>query len=272
MPELPEVETTKRGISAHITGQTVSSLRIHNPSLRWPVPVRKLQTSLPGREILSVSRRAKYLLLECSTGCLIIHLGMSGSLRVLDQSVPVEKHDHIEILFENGKVLRLRDPRRFGAVLWTSQPVNQHRLLCHLGPEPLSSEFDGQYLFRKTRQRRCSIKNFIMNAQIVVGIGNIYASESLFHAGIRPGRAAMSLSRQACHELVIDIKSVIEKAITAGGTTLRDFSNSDGKPGYFSQSLSVYGREGEECQRCGTTIKKKILGQRSSFYCPNCQK
>lgn len=272
MPELPEVETTRRGIAGHITGQTIASIRVNNPNLRWPVPVSEMQSALPGQKICSVERRAKYLLLDCGTGCIIIHLGMSGSLRILDQSIAVEKHEHVEILFENGKVLRLRDPRRFGSVLWTDKPVYEHRLLASLGPEPLADDFDADYLFKISRNRRCSIKNFIMNAQCVVGVGNIYASEALFHAEIRPGKAAKVMSRKSCDRLVSSIKQVLNKAIEAGGTTLRDFSNSEGQAGYFSQSLAVYGREGESCLQCGAGIKRKLISQRSSFYCPNCQK
>ncbi len=272
MPELPEVETTRRGLSGHITGQTISSIRVNNPKLRWPVPVSNMQSSLPGQKILSVKRRAKYLLLDCGIGSLIIHLGMSGSLRILDQSVAAQKHDHVEILFSNGKVLRLRDPRRFGAVLWTIQPAYEHRLLANLGPEPLGDKFDGNYLFHKTRKRRCCIKNLIMDARIVVGIGNIYASEALFHAGLRPGISAAGLTRQSSHLLVAAIRQVLSDAIAAGGTTLRDFTNSEGQAGYFRQSLFVYGREAEQCLQCGASIKRKLTGQRSSFYCPNCQK
>ena len=238
MPELPEVETTRRGISEHITGQTISSIRVNNPKLRWPVPVSNMQSSLPGRQILSVKRRAKYLLLDCGNGSLIIHLGMSGSLRILDQSIAAEKHDHVEILFDNGKVLRLRDPRRFGAVLWTEQPTDEHRLLASLGPEPQSDLFDGNYLFDKTRKRRCSIKNLIMNSHIVVGVGNIYASESLFKAGINPKRKAGKISRPRLQKLVDAIKLTLNEAINEGGTTLRDFVNSDGAPGYFAQNRS----------------------------------
>ncbi|MEA1888563.1 MAG: bifunctional DNA-formamidopyrimidine glycosylase/DNA-(apurinic or apyrimidinic site) lyase [Pseudomonadota bacterium] len=272
MPELPEVETTRRGIDRHITGQTISSVRVNNPNLRWPVPVSIMQSALPGCKIHSVKRRAKYLLLDCGTGSLIIHLGMSGSLRILDQTTIAEKHDHVEIMFDNGKVLRLQDPRRFGAVLWTEQPPDEHRLLSRLGPEPLSDDFDGNYLFKKTRKRSCSIKNLIMDAHIVAGVGNIYASEALFHAGIRPGKSAVGLTRQASHRLAAAIRQVLEKAIAAGGTSLQDFTNIEGQAGYFSQSLFVYGREAEPCLQCGTNVKRKLIGQRSSFYCPYCQK
>jgi len=272
MPELPEVETTRRGIAEHITDQTISSIRVNNPNLRWPVPTREMQSLLPGHKVLSVKRRAKYLLLDCEVGVIIIHLGMSGSLRILDQSAAVTKHEHVEILFENGKVLRLRDPRRFGSVLWTNKPLDDHRLFASLGPEPLGVEFNAEYFFSKTRHRRCSIKNLIMNANIVVGVGNIYASEALFHAGIRPGKAASGLSKKSSHRLVTEIKRVLSNAIDAGGTTLKDFTNSEGEAGYFSQSLSVYGRDGEKCLQCGAEIKQKRIAQRSSFYCPYCQK
>jgi len=272
MPELPEVETTRRGIQAHIIGPVISEIRINNPNLRWPVPSEALMTALPGQKILSVIRRGKYLLLNCGNGHLILHLGMSGSLRIIRQSVAAEKHEHIEILFNNGKVLRLRDPRRFGAALWTEQPPYEHPLLSSLGPEPLADDFDGEYLFQQTRNRRCSIKNLIMDAHVVVGVGNIYASESLFHAGIRPAKAASRLSHKSCHKLVLAIKKILTRAIAAGGTTLRDFTDSNGQAGYFSQRLFVYGREGENCLQCTGMIRRKLIGQRSSFYCPYCQK
>jgi formamidopyrimidine-DNA glycosylase len=272
MPELPEVETTRRGIKDHIIGPVITEVRINNPRLRWPVPEGVLTTVLPGQKILAVSRRGKYLLLDCGNGHLILHLGMSGSLRILKQSVPAEKHEHIEILFNNGMVLRLRDPRRFGAALWTDQPPEKHSLLASLGPEPLDDDFDGVYLFQQTRKRRCSIKNLIMNSHIVVGVGNIYASESLFQAGIRPSKPAARLTRKSCSRLVQAIKKILTQAIAAGGTTLRDFTDSDGKAGYFSQRLFVYGREGKNCMLCGAAVRRSIIGQRSTFYCPYCQK
>jgi len=272
MPELPEVETTRRGISSHIVDQVITEVRINNPHLRWPVPVDELQSALPRQKILSVDRRAKYLLLDCGNGHLIVHLGMSGSLRILKQSVPAEKHEHVEIFFKNGSVLRLRDPRRFGAVLWTDKLPQTHTLLASLGPEPLSDDFNAEYLFKQTRKRRCCIKNLIMDAHIVAGVGNIYASESLFHAGIRPSNAAMRLSRQSCSRLVHAIKKTLTQAIAAGGTTLRDFTDSNGQAGYFSQGLFVYARDGQNCLYCENLIKRKQLGQRSSFYCPYCQK
>lgn len=272
MPELPEVETTRLGIAAHITGPVITEVRINNPNLRWPVPVDELHACLPGQRILSVNRRAKYLLLDCGVGHLIIHLGMSGSLRILQQSIAAKKHEHIEILFSNGTVMRLRDPRRFGAVLWTNQPTDEHPLLASLGPEPLDKEFNGDYLFQHTRKRRCTIKNFIMDSHVVVGVGNIYANESLFQAGIRPSKPAARLSQQSSLKLATAIKKVLTQAITAGGTTLRDFTDSNGQAGYFSQRLFVYGRDEEDCLLCGATVMRKVIGQRSSFYCPNCQK
>jgi len=271
MPELPEVETTCRGIAEHVIGHTITEIRINNQNLRWPVPVHKIQSSLPGQKITEVARRAKYILLNCETGHLIIHLGMSGSLRILKQTSHPEKHDHVEIFFNNGTVLRLRDPRRFGAVLWTDQSPEKHSLIASLGPEPLEEKFNQEYLFQKTRKRRCSIKNLIMDAHIVVGVGNIYASEALFHAGIRPGKSAGRLTKKDCHRLVTEIRHVLTQAIAAGGTTLRDFTDSNGKAGYFSQKLFVYGREGKSCLFCDNSIKRKLIGQRSSFYCPNCQ-
>lgn len=272
MPELPEVETTCRGIADHVIGHVITKIQINNPHLRWPVPVQEIQSSLPGKKILSVCRRAKYILLKCSNGHLIIHLGMSGSLRILKQTSHSEKHDHVEIFFANGTVLRLRDPRRFGAVLWTDQSPEKHPLIASLGPEPLEGKFNQQYLFQMTRKRQRSIKNLIMDAHVVVGVGNIYASEALFHAGIRPGKSAGRLTKKDCHRLVTEIRQVLTRAIAAGGTTLRDFTNSDGNAGYFSQELFVYGREREMCLLCGSSIKRKLIGQRSSFYCPNCQK
>ena len=272
MPELPEVETTRRGIAAPMLGNTVSEIRVHNSQLRWPVPVGDLQKALPGRIINSVSRRGKYLLIDCGTGHLIIHLGMSGSLRILDQGTPLAKHDHVEILFTDGKVLRMHDPRRFGAVLWTADAPAMHALLVALGPEPLNDDFNGEYLFSKTRKRRCTIKSLVMDSHVVVGVGNIYASESLFRAGIRPGKSAARLTRRSCTDLASAIKQVLADAIEVGGTTLRDFTRADGQAGYFSLSLSVYGRAGESCKVCGETIKHRQIAQRSSFYCPQCQK
>jgi formamidopyrimidine-DNA glycosylase len=218
-----------------------------------------------------VSRRGKYLQLHTPRGTLILHLGMSGSLRLVDATIAAEKHDHVDIVFDHGMALRLRDPRRFGAVLWTSRPPEQHELLKDLGPEPLSRDFTGDYLYRRSRGRKLSIKAYIMDSKIVVGVGNIYANEALFLSGIRPGKAAGRISRAQYDTLVEQIKSVLRRAIAAGGTTLRDFINGEGKPGYFKQQLNVYGRGGEACFHCGGEIKLRQQAQRATYYCPHCQ-
>lgn len=271
MPELPEVETTRRGIEPHIKDRQVSEVIVRHHQLRWPVP-RGLKARLAGHRVQSVSRRAKYLLLGFDHGTLILHLGMSGSLRIVDGALPAEKHDHVDIVFDNGKVLRLTDPRRFGCVLWTKDDPQQYELLADLGPEPLSDAFDGAYLFQRSRGRKGTIKQFIMDGKIVVGVGNIYASESLFLSGINPKRIAGKISRERYDKLAKAIKEVLAAAIAQGGTTLRDFVGGDGKPGYFAQQLNVYGREGEPCRVCGTAIRQLVQGQRSSYYCPNCQR
>ena len=272
MPELPEVETTRRGISALVINKPISDIRVHDSRLRWPVPEQELRQSLPGNRFTKIVRRAKYLLLDTGHGHVIMHLGMSGSLRVVATETPCGKHDHVEICFADHTSLRLRDPRRFGAVLWTDDDPQQHPLIAHLGPEPLDRAFSVESLFLASRKRRVTIKSFIMDARNVVGVGNIYACESLFRAGIRPGRAAGRLTRSECSRLATEIKHVLSDAIQAGGTTLRDFTDSDGSPGYFSQSLYVYGRESEPCLCCGSMIKRRIIGQRSTFYCPACQR
>ncbi len=269
MPELPEVETTCRGISPHITGKRITSVIVRQPKLRWPVP-SGLNKKLCGEKILRVSRRAKYLLVETGKGTLIMHLGMSGSLRILSASIPAMAHDHFDLVF-GKQCLRLRDPRRFGAVLWTSKPTEQHELIKSLGPEPLSDMFDTDYLYTKSRKRQVNIKNFIMNSHIVVGVGNIYASESLFLAGINPKRKAGSISKKRYEKLVTSIKIVLDKAIKEGGTTLQDFSNAEGKPGYFAQQLNVYGRQGEACNHCDAPVQQITQGQRSTYFCPRCQ-
>ena len=270
MPELPEVETTRRGIEPHILGATLRRVVVRNASLRWPVP-RYLNRSLAGQTIQSLQRRGKYLLLGFSTGTVIIHLGMSGSLRVLDCNIPQQKHDHVDFIFQNGQCLRLRDPRRFGAVLYTSKDPLQHKLLADLGPEPLERGFTGDHLFRHSRGKKVAVKLFIMNSKIVVGVGNIYANEALFLAGINPRRSAGRLSAKSYAQLAQSIKTVLRAAIKAGGTTLRDFTAENGRPGYFQQKLNVYGKTGEPCSRCGTTIKHITLGQRATYYCPYCQ-
>lgn len=271
MPELPEVETTLRGIAPHVTNNTVKAVLVRHWQMRWPVPAN-LPELLRGKKILGLERRGKYLLFRFSKGHLILHLGMSGSLRVVEHGTPPGKHDHLDLQLTTGKSLRFTDPRRFGAVLWTQEPVERHPLLAQLGPEPLSVEFDGDYLFRQSCGRRLAVKLFIMDSKVVVGVGNIYANEALFLAGIRPGKAAGRLSRAQCHVLVEEIKKVLKRAIAAGGTTLRDFTNSEGKPGYFKQELFVYGREGEACLRCDNVLKNKRLGQRATVYCSLCQR
>lgn len=274
MPELPEVETTRKGIQPKTEQQSITHMVIRNPSLRWPVDSR-LPEKLSGLTVLKVGRRGKYLLLETRKGTLLIHLGMSGNLRVLPKGTPVQKHDHIDIEFENGFLLRLNDPRRFGAVLW-HEPIegesHEHALLAKLGPEPLSDAFNGDALYQSARNRKVAIKSLIMNSQVVVGAGNIYANESLFLSGIHPRTPAQKLTRKQCVELAANIKLVLAAAIKQGGTTLKDFLNADGKPGYFEQKLNVYDREGKACPVCATPIERIVLNQRASYFCPNCQK
>lgn len=270
MPELPEVETTRRGITPHLIGQRVSKLIIRQSKLRWPIP-EILISELPGQRIESIERRAKYLLVNTSVGSALLHLGMSGSLRVLDPDTAPGKHDHFDWLLDSGRLLRFTDPRRFGSLLW--QPVGStHELLAHLGPEPLSDDFDGDHLWRLSRGRSAAIKTFIMDQAIVVGVGNIYAAEALFAAGIHPRRKAGAVSRERYARLAEAVKQILSYAIKRGGTTLRDFISPDGAPGYFEQELTVYGRVGEPCRNCGSMIRSITLGQRSTFYCPQCQR
>jgi formamidopyrimidine-DNA glycosylase len=329
MPELPEVEITRRGLASHLTGLTIADVVIRNAKLRWPIP-KNLPELLRGCTIRSLKRRAKYLLMNCGsvhsrfatlnneihharsplpnplprageganeslrefhvTGTLILHLGMSGSLRILPADTPPDKHDHFDLLLSDGTLMRLRDPRRFGAVLWHSGDVHTHPLLASLGPEPLEDEvstpslalplqgggnkskFDARYLYQATRRRSVSIKQCIMDSHIVVGVGNIYANEALFRAGIKPQLAAGKLSLPRCARLVEEIRATLAEAIKLGGSTLRDFVNSSGQPGYFQRNYWVYGRSGEPCRRCGSPISQIRQGQRSSFYCRNCQK
>ena len=244
---------------------------MRDPRLRWPVP-RRLAKELPGQVIDRVGRRAKYLLLETGTGTAILHLGMSGCLRLVDSSHPPGKHDHVDLQLDNGRALRFTDPRRFGSLHWTTRPAGAHRLLRELGPEPLDTVFSGDYLYELSRGRRVAVKNFIMNSHVVVGIGNIYASEALYMAGIHPKRMAGRISRQKYGLLSEVVKEVLQDAIAAGGTTLRDFVNGEGKPGYFRQHLNVYGRHGEPCISCRVPVREIRLGQRSTFYCPKCQR
>ena len=327
MPELPEVEITRRGLAAHLTGLTIADVVIRNAKLRWPIP-KNLPRLLRGLTIRSLKRRAKYLLMDCGSGTLILHLGMSGSLRILPANTPAEKHDHFDLVLSNGTLMRLRDPRRFGALLWHSGDVLTHPLLATLGPEPLEEEFNpknslasslaitgdsptlgkggeggfkpradtkspsvpllqrgkphevpnglsgftARYLYQATRGRKISIKQCIMDNHIVVGVGNIYANEALFRAGIKPQLAAGKISLPRCAKLVAEIRATLAEAIQLGGSSLRDFVNTSGQPGYFQQHYWVYGRGGEPCRRCGTIIKQIKQGQRSSFFCGTCQK
>jgi formamidopyrimidine-DNA glycosylase len=271
MPELPEVETTCRGIQPHIEGKNVKAVIVRQPQLRWPISP-ELTTILPEQRIKQVSRRGKYILLETAAGFFLIHLGMSGSLRIAKQKDAIKKHDHVDIILKNGDILRYHDPRRFGCMLWAGAEPYKHVLLENLGPEPLSDDFNADYLFALSRKRSSAVKNFIMDSHIVVGVGNIYANEALFMAGIRPSRQAGKVSKASYEKLVEAIKAILAKAIEQGGTTLRDFVGGDGKPGYFKQSLSVYGRGGENCVNCQAGLKEIRLGQRSTVYCPNCQR
>ncbi|AMX03857.1 bifunctional DNA-formamidopyrimidine glycosylase/DNA-(apurinic or apyrimidinic site) lyase [Microbulbifer thermotolerans] len=271
MPELPEVETTRRGLAPHLEGHRVDSVKVRQRQLRWVVE-KGLEKCIVGAKILRLERRAKYLLVHTERGCAIWHLGMSGSLRLVGAEVPPEKHDHIDWALDSGLILRYRDPRRFGALLWTESDPTSHQLLAHLGPEPLSDNFSGDYLFAVSRGRRQSVKTLIMDGRIVVGVGNIYASESLFLAGIRPDRIAGTISRARYQRLADAIRQVLARAIEQGGTTLRDFIGGDGQPGYFAQELNVYGRTGLPCPRCGRPVRDMVLGQRNTFFCRNCQR
>ncbi|ENJ6089374.1 bifunctional DNA-formamidopyrimidine glycosylase/DNA-(apurinic or apyrimidinic site) lyase [Vibrio vulnificus] len=268
MPELPEVEVSRMGITPHLLNQTIQSLIFRTPKLRWVIPseLKKLQ----GQVIRHIGRRAKYLIIETDVGSAIVHLGMSGSLRVLDADFPAGKHDHVDLKLSNGKVLRYNDPRRFGAWLYVA-PGEDHDVLGNIGPEPLTDAFDGQYMFEKAQGKRVAVKQFIMDNKIVVGVGNIYASESLFRSRILPTRATMSLSAEEWQRLVSHIKQTLQTAIEQGGTTLKDFSQADGKPGYFAQELQVYGKAGELCPECGEAIQEQKIGQRNTFYCSYCQ-
>ena len=270
MPELPEVETSRRGIAPWIENQEVTRVVVRDRRLRWPVS-DDIDRNLEGRTIENIGRRAKYLLFETDAGTMMMHLGMSGSVRIIEADEPPMKHDHVDIRLASGKALRFRDPRRFGSLIWAENP-GEHALLRDLGPEPLTEEFCGDYLRECAKGRKISIKQFIMNAHIVVGVGNIYASEALFGAGVHPKRRAGRVSAARMHDLANAIKAVLERAIEAGGTTLRDFPGGNGEPGYFRQQLDVYDREGLPCRRCGTLIAAIVLGQRSTYYCKSCQR
>ena len=271
MPELPEVETTRRGIEPHLLGHSFTGAIVRQRQLRWPVPAR-LNNLIKDQKIQAIERRGKYIIIKVTSGSLLLHLGMSGSLHIVKQQTPVQKHDHLDLLFDSGQCLRLHDPRRFGSVHWVRGDPAQHKLLCDLGPEPLEDIFNTEVLFLRSRKRKLAVKLFIMDSKTVVGVGNIYASEALFKAGIHPGRAAGRISRADYEKLAAAIKLILQQAIRAGGTTLQDFTNSDGKPGYFKQQLAVYGRTGEACLNCDSIIKHSVMGQRSTFYCPRCQK
>lgn len=268
MPELPEVETTLRGIEPYLRDQRVDSLTVRNGALRWPVSEQVYQ--LKQIKVVDLLRRGKYIVCCFESGSLLIHLGMSGNLRVVDSSTPIKKHDHIDLNLQTGKVIRFNDPRRFGCVLWT-EDWKAHDLIRSLGLEPLSDEFDGDYLYHRAKGRKTAIKQFIMDSHLVVGVGNIYANEALFQAGIDPRRMAGRISRLRMHKLAIHIKQVLKKAIEQGGTTLKDFVGSDGKPGYFKQSLFVYGRAGKPCLSCGQSLKEVRQSNRSTVYCAFCQ-
>jgi len=270
MPELPEVETTRRGIAPHVTGRTIVALDLYERRLRWPVS-RSLALRLPGQRIVGTDRRAKYLLIVLERGTVIVHLGMSGSLRVLPGDAPRTRHDQYDVRLDSGRVLRFNDPRRFGSLHFTQGDPGRHRLLRDLAPEPFDPQFDADYLWGIARGRRLAIKQLLMNSHLVVGVGNIYANEALFRARVRPGRAAGRLSRVEAARLVAAIRAVLAQAIRAGGTTLRDYVGADGAPGYFRQKLFVYERAGAPCRRCGTPIRRSRQQGRSTYFCPACQ-
>jgi formamidopyrimidine-DNA glycosylase len=270
VPELPEVETTRRGLEPYLVGQTILRLTVHDHRLRWPIDAR-LPRSLAGQRVESVDRRAKYLLLRLTRGTVLWHLGMSGSLRIVPSELPAAAHDHVDLALTSGRTVRFNDPRRFGSVHYVTGDPQEHPLLAKLAPEPFAAAFDAQYLWRISRRRKVSVKQLIMNGQVVTGVGNIYASEVLFQSGIRPRRQGRSLTHAQAERLVAAIRKVLAQAIRVGGTTLRDYVNPDGNPGYFRQRLFVYERAGEPCRNCGTVIRTFTQGQRATYYCPTCQ-
>ncbi|MEZ5453109.1 MAG: bifunctional DNA-formamidopyrimidine glycosylase/DNA-(apurinic or apyrimidinic site) lyase [Thiothrix sp.] len=270
MPELPEVETTRRGIEPWLQGQTITKVMVRQPKLRWPVPAEI--SVLEGQVVQELTRRGKYILLHTQAGVALIHLGMSGSLRIVEAGLEPRKHDHFDLMLASGKAVRYHDPRRFGALLWTEENPQQHALLRTLGPEPLGDAFDGDYLYQQSRTRKVSVKEFIMNAHIVVGVGNIYANEALFLARIDPRRAAGRVSRERYHALAQAIRQILAYAIECGGTTLRDFVREDGSPGYFQLELMVYDRAEQLCSACQAPIRRITQGQRSTWFCPVCQR
>src|SRR3984893_14968086 len=271
MPELPEVETTRRGIEPHAVGRRIVALAVHEPRLRWRVR-DDMPGLVAGQRVLHTKRRAKYLLIELESGTLLLHLGMSGSLRVLPAETPLLTHDHFDLVLDSGSTLRFNDPRRFGSLHYTRGDPNEHPLLAKLAPEPLDAAFDADYLLRITRRRRVAIKQLLMNSRLVVGVGNIYANEALFKAKVRPKRQARNLTRDEVGRIVRSVKSVLAMAIRVGGTTLRDSVGADGQPGYFRQKLFVYERDSQPCRNCSTPVRQLTQGQRSTYYCPTCQK
>ena len=271
MPELPEVETTRRGLLPRVVGRRIRGAVVRNGNLRWPVPA-DLPRRLRGEQVVDIRRRGKYLLFDCSHGHLLVHLGMSGRLSLVPDDAPVRIHDHVDVQLEGHESLRLTDPRRFGAMLWLKGPAERHVLLRGLGIEPFDPEFDGEMLQRLARGRRVSVKHFLMNARIVTGVGNIYASEALFQAGIHPMRSVARISRERWDRLAVAVRETLTRALDAGGTTLRDYAGADGTPGDFQNATAVYGREGLPCRRCGTPIRAQRQGQRSTFHCPACQR
>jgi formamidopyrimidine-DNA glycosylase len=271
MPELPEVETTRRGLLPHVVGRRIEDVVVRNRNLRWPVP-RDLRERLRGERVLDIRRRGKYLVFDVPAGHLIVHLGMSGRLSLVSPDQPPRTHDHVDLTLEGHKAVRLTDPRRFGAMLWVRGPAERHALLRGLGIEPLEPGFDGAALQRLARGRRVAVKHFLMNGRLVTGVGNIYASEALFRAGIHPQRSVARISRERWDRLAIAVRATLESALAAGGTTLRDYASFEGRPGEFGTQCAVYGREGEPCPRCRTPIRALRQGQRSTFYCPGCQK
>ncbi len=270
MPELPEVETTLRGIAPALEGRTIVEVRVRNPALRWPVPAEVQRAA--GRQVTGLRRRAKYVLIELGSGGLMCHLGMSGSMRIVRDGDPPRPHDHFDLVTDAGQCIRFHDPRRFGSLLWWDAPAEAHSLLADLGPEPLGEGFDGRHLWDRSRGLRVAVKNFVMNSRVVVGVGNIYASEALFMAGIHPTRPAGRISLARYTGLADAVRDVLQRAVDHGGTTLRDFRDSSGEPGYFAQELLVYDREGLDCFQCGGTVRRKVIGQRSSYYCIGCQR
>ena len=271
MPELPEVETTRRGLAPHVVGRRIAAVRVYDPRLRWPVP-GDLHARLVGRAIASLDRRSKYLLFRLAKGTLLVHFGMTGSLRAFSHTPPLRPHDHVDLVLDNGVTLRYHDPRRFGAMLWIADSGATHPLLAALGPEPFDPAFNAGYLWQATRRRSAAIKLALMDNHLVVGVGNIYANESLFRAGIRPATPANRVSRARLARLVDEVRATLSAAIAKGGSTLRDYVDSDGEPGYFQLEHFVYGRAGLPCRVCGAQIKTRRQGGRATMYCPVCQR